>query len=44
MRAGFAQGGLDIAVLFCLNVNDMYTPLRHVDLALYADDTALIAT
>jgi hypothetical protein len=44
MRAGVAQGGLVSPVLFSLYVNDMPTPSRHVDLALYADDTALIAT
>jgi hypothetical protein len=42
MRAGVAQGGLVSPVLFSLYVNDMPTPSRHVELALYADDTALI--
>ena len=44
MRAGVAQGGLISPVLFSLYVNDMPTPSRHVELALYADDTAIIAT
>jgi hypothetical protein len=44
MRAGVAQGGLISPVLFSLYVNDMPAPLHHVELALYADDTAVIAT
>jgi hypothetical protein len=43
MRAGVAQGALVSPALFSLYVNDMPTPSRHVNLALYADDTALIA-
>jgi hypothetical protein len=43
MRAGVAQGGLVSPVLFNLYV-DMPVPSRHVELALYADDTAIIAT
>jgi len=31
-------------VLFSLCVNDMPKPSHHVELALYADDTAIIAT
>ena len=31
-------------VLFSLYVNDMPSPSHHVELALYADDTAIIAT
>jgi hypothetical protein len=31
-------------VLFSLNVNDIPTPSRHVELAQYADDTALVTT
>ena len=44
MPAGVAQGGFITPVLFSLYVNDMTTPSHHVDLALYADDTAIIAT
>jgi hypothetical protein len=43
MRAGVAQGGL-ISPLVSLYVNDMPSPSQHVELALYADDTAVIAT
>jgi hypothetical protein len=43
MRAGVAQGGLISPVLFSLYV-DMPSPSHHVELALYADDTAIIAT
>ena len=44
MRAGVAQGGFVSPVLFILYVNDLPVPSRHVELALYADDTAIIAT
>ena len=44
MRAGVAQGGLISPVLFSLYVNDIPTPSRHVEVALYADDTTIIAT
>jgi hypothetical protein len=44
MRAGVAQGGIVSPVLFSLCVNDIPTPSRHVQLAQYADDAALIAT
>jgi hypothetical protein len=44
MRAGFAQGELISPVLFSPYVNDIPVPSRHVELALYADDTAVIAT
>jgi hypothetical protein len=44
MRAGVAQGGIISPVLFNLYVNDMPIPSRHVELALYADDTAVMAT
>jgi hypothetical protein len=44
MRAGVAQGGIVFPVLFSLYVNDIPTPSRHVELAQYADGTALIAT
>jgi hypothetical protein len=43
MGAGVAQGGLISPVLFSLYV-DMPTPSHHVDLTLYADDAAIIAT
>jgi hypothetical protein len=44
MRAGVAQGGFVSPVLFRLYVNDIPTPSSHVELAQYADDTALVAT
>jgi hypothetical protein len=44
MWSGVVQGGLVSPVFFSLYVNDMPTPSRHVELALYADDTVLIAT
>jgi hypothetical protein len=44
MRAGVAQGGLISPILFSLYVNDMRPHSHHVELALYADDTAVIAT
>jgi hypothetical protein len=44
MRTGVAQGGIFSPVLFSLYVNDMPTLSRHDELALYADDTALVAT
>ena len=44
MWAGVAQGGLISPVLFSLYVNDMPSPSHHVELALNADDTAIIAT
>jgi hypothetical protein len=44
MRTGVAQGELISTVLFSLYVNDMPSPSHHVQLALYADDTAIIAT
>jgi hypothetical protein len=44
MRAGVAQGGLISPVLFSLYVNDMPVTSCHVELALYANDTAVIAT
>jgi hypothetical protein len=43
MRAGVAQGGLISPVLLSLYV-DMPSPSHHVELALYADDMAIIAT
>jgi len=44
MRARVAQGVLFSPVLFSLFVNDMPSPSHHVELALYADDTAVITT
>jgi len=44
MKAGVAQRGLISPVLFSLYVNDMLSASHHVELALYADDTAIIAT
>jgi hypothetical protein len=44
MRAGVAQGGLISPALFNLYVNDMPSPSHHVEFALYAGDTAIIAT
>jgi hypothetical protein len=44
MKAGVAQGGVISPVLFSLYVNDMLTPSHHVELTLYAEDTAIIAT
>jgi hypothetical protein len=44
MQAGVAQGGLIVSVLCSLYVKDMTSTSHHVELALYADDTAIIAT
>jgi hypothetical protein len=44
MRAGVIQGGIISPVIFSLYVNDMPSPPRHVELALYADDMAVVAT
>jgi hypothetical protein len=44
MRTGVAQGGLISHLIFSLYVNDMPTPSHHVELALYADDTDIIAS
>jgi hypothetical protein len=44
MHAGVAQGGLVSPVLFRLYDNDMPVTSRHVQLALYVDDPAVIAT
>jgi hypothetical protein len=44
MRAGVAQGGFIFPVVFSLYVNDIPSPSHHVELALNADDTAIIAT
>jgi len=42
--SGVTQGGLISPVLFSLYINDMPSPSHHDVLALYADDTAIIAT
>jgi hypothetical protein len=44
MRAEMGQGGLISPVLFCLYVNEVPSPSHHVELTLYADDAAIIAT
>jgi len=44
LRVVVAQGRLISPVLFSLYVNDMPPPSHHVELALYPDDTAIIAT
>jgi hypothetical protein len=44
MRVGVAHGGLISPALFSLYVNDMPSPSEHDELALYADDMAVIAT
>jgi hypothetical protein len=44
MGAGVVQGLLISPVFFSLYVNDIPFPSRHVELALYADDTAVMAT
>ena len=43
-EGGVAQVGSIYPFLFSLYVNDMPSPSHHVELALYADDTAVIAT
>jgi hypothetical protein len=44
IRAGLGQGGLVSPVLFSLYVNELPVSSHHVQLVLYADDTAIIAT
>jgi retron-type reverse transcriptase len=44
MPVGVAQGGLISPVLFSLYVNDIPKPSHHKELALYVDDTPIIAT
>jgi hypothetical protein len=44
MPAGVGQGGFISPVLFSLYVNDMHSPSHHFELALYADNTAIIVT
>lgn len=38
------EGRLDSSMQLSLYVNDIHTPFRHVELALYADDMDLVAT
>jgi hypothetical protein len=44
MWAGVAQSELISPIILSVYVNDMPSPSHHVQLALYADDTAIIAT
>jgi hypothetical protein len=44
MQSGVVQSGRFFPSLISLYVNDMPTPFRQVELALYADDTVLVAT
>jgi len=44
MRGRVAQGGLISPLLFSRYINDMPSPSHHVELALYADDTAIVVT
>jgi hypothetical protein len=44
MRAGVAQGALISPVLLSLYVNNIPSPSHYIELALYVDDTATIAT
>lgn len=43
-RADVAQGEIISPALFSLQVSDIFSPSRHVELALYGDDTAVIVT
>jgi hypothetical protein len=44
MRTGVVPGGVVYPVLFSLYGNGVSTPSSHVELAMYADDTVLVAT
>ena len=44
IRAGLAQGGIISPVLFSLYLNDIPSPYRNAEMALYADDTSVITT
>ena len=44
LRGRTFEASLMTPVLFSLLVNDMPSPSNHVELALYADDTTIIAT
>jgi len=43
-RLALTQSGIVSYVLSCLYVRDMPAPSHHFELALYADDTAIMAT
>ena len=44
MRSEVAHGELIPPVVFSFYVNDILTPSRHIELAQFADDIALVAT
>jgi len=44
MRAGVAQAALVFLLLFSLHVKDMPATSHHVELVLYANDAAIVAT
>jgi hypothetical protein len=44
MWAGVAQAALVFPLLFSLHVKDMLATAHHVELVLYADDAAIVAT
>jgi hypothetical protein len=44
MRFAVCQGGVISPVFFSLYVDEMTSPTHNVDLRLYTDDTAIIAT
>jgi hypothetical protein len=44
MRARDDSGCIDLPYPLQSYANDMHTPSHHIELALYADDTAIIAT
>jgi hypothetical protein len=44
MRPVETQSGINSPVFFSLYVSDMLSPSNDVEVALYADDTAIIAT
>jgi hypothetical protein len=43
MRSCVIQGRIVSPVLFILYVNDISTPSRHVELAIFGEDTVLVA-
>jgi hypothetical protein len=44
MQAGIGQGAIISPIIFSLYVLGISSPFRHVELALYVSDTAVIAT